>query len=92
LVITHAVGPIRTYTLGALLLDLDEPSRVRAKLSTPLMVPEGTERQGYVPNVLYSCGSMLHGDTIVLPYSWSDYATTMALIDLNGLLDCMLRP
>jgi predicted GH43/DUF377 family glycosyl hydrolase len=92
LVITHAVGPMRTYTLGAILLDLDQPTQIRAKLSTPLMVPEGSERQGYVPNVLYSCGSMLRGDKIVLPYSWSDYATTIALIDLPGLLDCMLRP
>jgi predicted GH43/DUF377 family glycosyl hydrolase len=91
LVFTHGVGPIRTYSIGAMLLDLDEPWRVRAALLTPLMVCDPTERDGYVPNVLYSCGGMRHGDTIVLPYAWGDFATKVALIDLPGLLDCLLR-
>jgi predicted GH43/DUF377 family glycosyl hydrolase len=91
-VLTHGVGPIRTYSIGAVLLDLEEPWRIRAALTTPLMTPDSTERNGYVPNVLYSCGGMLHGDTVVFPYSWGDFATRVALIDLSGLLDCFLRP
>jgi predicted GH43/DUF377 family glycosyl hydrolase len=92
LVLTHGVGPMRTYSIGAVLLDLDEPWRVRAKLATPLMAPQPTERDGYVPNVLYSCGAMRHGDILVVPYAWGDVETSMALVDLPGLLDCLLRP
>jgi predicted GH43/DUF377 family glycosyl hydrolase len=92
LVLTHGVGPMRTYSIGAVLLDLDKPWRMRATLTTPLMVPDPTERDGYVPNVLYSCGGMLHGDTVVLPFAWGDSGTSVALIDLAGLLDCLLRP
>lgn len=92
LVVTHGVGPMRTYSIGALLLDLDQPWRTRSALTTPLMVPDSTEREGYVPNVVYSCGSMRHGDTVVLPYGCSDYSTRFALVDLRGLLDCLLNP
>ena len=92
LVLTHGVGPMRTYSIGALLLDLDQPWRTRSALTTPLMVPNSTEREGYVPNVVYSCGSMRHGDTLVLPYGCSDYGTGIALVDLRGLLDCLLNP
>jgi predicted GH43/DUF377 family glycosyl hydrolase len=91
LVLTHGVGPMRTYSIGALLLDLDQPWRARAALTTPLMVPDSTEREGYVPNVLYSCGSMRHGDTVVLPYGCSDYGTSVAFVDLPGLMDCLLK-
>lgn len=92
LVLTHGVGPMRTYSIGALLLDLDEPSLVRAALEEPLMVPNAAERNGYVPNVLYSCGAMRHGDTVVLPFGWSDFGTSVASLDLPALLDCLLRP
>jgi predicted GH43/DUF377 family glycosyl hydrolase len=92
LVLTHGVGPMRTYSIGAVLLDLDEPWRLRAALPTPLMVPEPAERDGYVPNVLYSCGGMRHGGCVVLPFAWSDFGTSVALIDLDGLLDCLIRP
>jgi predicted GH43/DUF377 family glycosyl hydrolase len=91
LVLTHGVGPMRTYSIGAVLLDLDEPWRVRAKLDTPLMAPQPSERDGYVPNVLYSCGAMRHGDTLVVPYAWGDVEASVALVDLPGLLDCLLQ-
>jgi predicted GH43/DUF377 family glycosyl hydrolase len=92
LLLTHGVGPMRTYSIGAVLLDLDEPWRVRAALPDPLMVPGPDERDGYVPNVLYSCGAMRHGGTIVIPFAWSDYGTSMAVVDLAGLLDRLLSP
>ena len=87
LVLTHGVGPMRVYSIGAILLDLEDPTQVRARLPVPLMVPDESERDGYVPNVLYSCGALLHGDTVVLPYGIGDAAVGVALIDLPELLD-----
>ena len=87
LVLTHGVGPMRVYSIGALLLDLDDPTRVVARLPEPLMVPDASEREGYVPNVLYSCGALLHGDTVVLPYGIGDAAIGVAVIRLPELLD-----
>lgn len=87
LVFTHGVGPMREYAIGALLLDLDQPARVRYALPEPLLVPDDAERNGYVPNVVYSCGAMLHGDTIVLPYGCSDSSVRIATVDLPGLLE-----
>jgi len=86
LVLTHGVGPMRVYSIGALLLDLDDPTRVVARLREPLMVPEAAEREGYVPNVLYSCGALLHHDTVVLPYGIGDAAIGVAVIPLTELL------
>jgi predicted GH43/DUF377 family glycosyl hydrolase len=83
---------VRTYSIGAILLDLDQPWRLRAALKTPLMIPTGAERDGYVPNVLYSCGGMRHGETVVLPFGCSDQATRVAVVDLTALIDCLLRP
>jgi len=91
LVITHGVGPMRRYALGAMLLDLDEPSRAIAHLPEPLMVPEEDEREGYVPNVLYSCGGMVDRDHLVLPYGFSDGGIKVALIRVRELLDCLLE-
>ncbi len=87
LVLTHGVGPMRTYGIGALLLDLDDPTTVLGHLAEPLLLPADDERSGYVPNVVYSCGAMLHGRTLVLPYGSSDSATRIALVHLDGLLD-----
>jgi predicted GH43/DUF377 family glycosyl hydrolase len=87
LVLTHGVGPMRVYSIGALLLDLEDPTRVLARLPEPLMVPDASEREGYVPNVLYSCGALLHGDTVVLPYGIGDAAIGVAVIQLRDLLD-----
>jgi predicted GH43/DUF377 family glycosyl hydrolase len=87
LVITHGVGPFRRYSLGALLLDLDDPSRVIGHLDEPLLGPEGDERDGYVPNVVYSCGAMLHRDHLVLPYGFADVGASVATVPLGPLLD-----
>ncbi len=86
LVITHGVGPFRRYTLGALLLDLDDPTRVVGHLDEPLLSPETNEREGYVPNVVYSCGSMIHGDHLILPYGFADVGASIATIPLAELL------
>ena len=86
--ITHAVGPVRHYTLGAILLDLDDPTRVRGVLDEPLLAPTDEERIGYVPNVVYTCGALLHGDLVFLPYACSDscaVANTGALPGPAGL-------
>lgn len=87
LVLTHGVGPVRQYGMGAMLLDLDDPSRVLGSLERPLLTPTADERDGYVPNVVYSCGAMLHGGTLVLPYGCGDSAIRIALVDLEALLD-----
>ncbi len=86
LVISHGVGPMRKYSIGAVLLDRDDPSKVVGRLSEPLLEPNETERDGYVPNVVYSCGSLLHGREVVIPYGMSDYATTFAAVSLDQIL------
>jgi predicted GH43/DUF377 family glycosyl hydrolase len=86
LLLTHGVGPMRQYCIGAILLDLDEPSKVIGHTSEPLLVPTGSERFGYVPNVVYSCGGMIHAGNLILPYAMSDLATSIAVIDLQDLL------
>ena len=91
LVLTHGVGPMRRYAIGAMLLDVEDPARVIAHLPEPLMVPEADEREGYVPNVLYSCGSMLHRDQLVVPYGFSDCGIKIALVRLPDLLDLLLE-
>jgi predicted GH43/DUF377 family glycosyl hydrolase len=90
LVFTHGVGPMRDYAIGVVLLDLDEPERLIAALPAPLLVAEGAERVGYVPNVVYSCGAMRHAGTVVLPYGCSDSSVRIALVDLELLLDRLL--
>lgn len=86
LAITHGVGPMRRYVLGALLLDLDDPSKVIGQLAEPLLEPEESERGGYVPNVVYTCGGMVNGDDLVLPYGLSDGAIGVAIIAIPELL------
>ncbi len=86
LVLTHGVGPMHEYSIGAILLDLDDPRRVIGTLSEPLLVANEDEREGYVPNVLYSCGALAHGNTIVLPYGFSDSAVGFARVDTAELL------
>jgi predicted GH43/DUF377 family glycosyl hydrolase len=87
LVLTHGVGPMREYALGALLLDLSDPTRVVGSLDEPFLVPDSDERVGYVPNVLYSCGALRHGDRLLLPYGASDVSVRFASIDLPALLE-----
>jgi predicted GH43/DUF377 family glycosyl hydrolase len=87
LLMTHAVGPMRTYCISASLLDLDDPSRVIGVLGEPLLTPQNDERDGYVPNVVYSCGSMKANSRLVIPYGISDHAIGIATVDLNELLE-----
>ncbi len=90
LVLTHGVGPMRTYGLGALLLDLDDPRKVVASTDRPLLLPAEDERNGYVPNVVYSCGGMRHGDRVILPYGFGDQQISFAVLDLPRLFDLLL--
>jgi predicted GH43/DUF377 family glycosyl hydrolase len=92
LVLTHGVGAMRRYSIGALLLDLNDPSLVLGRLAEPLLQPAEDERDGYVPNVVYSCGALLHGDTLLLPYGCSDSTIRFALVDLPTLLGRLLEP
>jgi predicted GH43/DUF377 family glycosyl hydrolase len=86
LVITHGVGPMREYGIGALLLDLKEPTVVIGNLSLPLLSADADEREGYTPNVVYSCGALLHKETLFLPYGYSDAAVRFAYVDLSELV------
>lgn len=90
LVITHGVGPMRTYCLGAMLLDLDNPLKIIGILKEPLIFPEGRDREGYVPNVVYSCGSLVHAGRLVLAYGLSDSMSVIATTNLSDLLDLLL--
>ena len=89
LVITHAVGSMREYTLGASLYEIDNPEKEIGRLNNPLMVPNEAEREGYVPNVIYSCGSMIHNEDLIIPYAMSDHSSTYATVDLRELLDVL---
>jgi predicted GH43/DUF377 family glycosyl hydrolase len=89
LVITHGVGPMRRYVLGALLLDLDEPHKIIGRLRTPFIEPEGFEAHGYVPNVVYSCGSMVHAGNLITPFGYSDVGIRIAVTPLEDLIAAM---
>jgi predicted GH43/DUF377 family glycosyl hydrolase len=91
LVITHGVGPMRKYCIGAVLLDLDDPTRVIGRLREPLLCPVGIEREGYVPNVVYSCGSLIHGGQLILPYAMSDKATAIVSMPIVDLLKTLVE-
>ncbi|MBI2427880.1 MAG: glycoside hydrolase family 130 protein [Ignavibacteriales bacterium] len=87
LVLTHGVGPMRKYSIGAILLDLKDPRKVIAHLDEPLVEPNEVEREGYVPNVVYSCGSIVHNGTLILPYAMSDISSGIVTVDVAGLLN-----
>jgi predicted GH43/DUF377 family glycosyl hydrolase len=89
LVLSHGVGPMRKYCIGAFLLDHDDPTKVIGRLRDPLIKPNKDEREGYVPNVVYSCGSLVHGGQLIIPYGMSDYATTFATVPLDEVLAAM---
>ena len=91
LVLSHGVGPMRKYAIGAFLLDLDDPSHVVGRLETPLLEPNANEREGYVPNVVYSCGALTHGRELVIPYAMADYASTFATVPLDDVLGALTR-
>jgi predicted GH43/DUF377 family glycosyl hydrolase len=89
LLLTHGVGPVRRYSIGAALLDKNDPSKVLARSREPLLRPEPSEREGYVPNVVYTCGAMRHKDAIILPYAVSDTFSSFATIKISALLQAM---
>jgi predicted GH43/DUF377 family glycosyl hydrolase len=89
LVLTHGVGPLRRYSIGALLLDLENPAKVLGRLKEPLLMPLEEEREGYVPNVVYSCGAIIHSGQLLLPYAVSDSSTRFARIQLDELLKAL---
>jgi predicted GH43/DUF377 family glycosyl hydrolase len=89
LVLSHGVGPIRQYCIGAFLLDLEHPEKVIGQLREPIMTPEPSEREGYVPNVVYSCGALLHESHLIIPYGLADHATGFATVALRDVLAAM---
>lgn len=91
LVITHGVGAMRRYCIGAALFDLEDPSKEIGRLPEPLLAPLEEEREGYVPNVVYSCGSIIHNNSLILPYAVSDYSSTYAVVDLAELLEALIN-
>jgi predicted GH43/DUF377 family glycosyl hydrolase len=86
LALFHGVGPMRRYSIWAQLLDLDDPSRIIGRLDEPLLTPDEHERDGYVPNVVYSCGSMIHGDALIVPYGIADQRCRVASVSIPELL------
>ena len=86
LIITHGVGPMRRYCISASLFDLDDPTKEIGRLEEPLLTPMENEREGYVPNVVYSCGSIIHNNNLILPYAVSDYSSTYGVVDMTELL------
>jgi len=89
LVLSHGVGPMRKYCIGAFLLDRDDPSKVIGRLREPLLKPNENEREGYVPNVVYTCGALLHRGKLIIPYGLADHATGFATADLDEVLAAM---
>lgn len=89
LVLTHGVGPMRSYAIGAALLDLERPEQLLARSVEPLLEPSPDERDGYVPNVVYSCGGMVVGSNLVLPYGFSDREIGIATMDLDEVLSSL---
>jgi predicted GH43/DUF377 family glycosyl hydrolase len=89
IVLTHGVGPMRKYCIGSILLDLENPTKIIARLDEPLLVPHGKEREGYVPNVVYSCGAIIHNNELVIPYAMSDINSGIATVAVDQLLNCM---
>jgi len=89
-VLTHGVGPMRKYCIGAALLDLHDPSRVIGRLREPLIAPDEAGREGYVPNVVYSCGALIHDGELILPFAMSDRVTTIASVPMVELLGALM--
>jgi predicted GH43/DUF377 family glycosyl hydrolase len=89
LVLSHGVGPMRKYSIGAFLLDRDDPSKVIGRLREPLLKPNRKEREGYVPNVVYTCGALVHNGVLIVPYGLADHATGFATVPLAEVLAAM---
>jgi predicted GH43/DUF377 family glycosyl hydrolase len=91
ILLTHGVGPMRKYCIGACLLDLEDPTKVIGRLTEPLLSPTEEEREGYVPNVLYTCGAMIHNEELIIPYSMSDTSSGIAVVPVKDLVSSMLN-
>jgi len=89
LVLTHGVGPMRQYCIGAILLDLEHPENIIRRLNEPLITPREGEREGYVPNVVYTCGSLIHNGRLIIPYAMSDIMSGIATVSVSELISCM---
>ena len=89
LVLTHGVGAVRNYCIGACLLDRDDPTKLLARTTWPLLRPTAQERFGYVPNIAYSCGALVHNRTLLMPYAVADSVTTFATVPIDTLLAAM---
>jgi predicted GH43/DUF377 family glycosyl hydrolase len=89
LVLSHGVGPMRKYCIGAFLLDRDDPAKVIGRLREPLLEPNQNEREGYVPNVVYTCGALVHNGELIIPYGLADHATSIATVPLAEVLAAM---
>lgn len=92
ILLTHGVGAMRKYCIGLELLDLDDPTKVIGRLDEPVLVPIDGEREGYVPNVVYSCGGMVHNDELIIPYAIADQRTSIATFSVSEILSAMSRP
>ena len=92
IVLTHGVGPMRQYCIGAMLLDLENPAKIIARLDEPLLEPYGEEREGYVPNVVYTCGAIIHNNELIIPYAMSDINSGIATLGVEELINCMQQP
>jgi predicted GH43/DUF377 family glycosyl hydrolase len=86
LLLTHGVGAMRKYSIGAALLDKRDPTKVLARSTTPILTPSANSREGYVPNVVYTCGALKHGDQLLWPYGVADSSVSFAMIKLSDLL------
>ncbi len=91
LLLTHAVGPLRKYVLSATLLDLVNPEIVLSTLEKPLLSPNSDEREGYVPNVVYTCGAMLQAGNLIIPYAMSDSSSSFASVNMDSLMNELLK-
>lgn len=91
ILLTHGVGPVRQYSIGAMLLDREDPGKVIGRLRQPLLTPVHDQRQGYVPNVVYTCGSMIHHDQLVIPYAISDSRTAFATLRVHDLIQQLMH-
>ena len=89
MVLTHAVGPLRTYVISLILLDLEDPSKIVGELREPLIEPNEDEREGYVPNVVYSCGFIRHNEHLIVPYAMSDVACSFIKVDADKIIKKM---
>ena len=90
ILLTHGVGPMRQYAIGACLLDLTNPTKIIGRLTNPLIIPNDHEREGYVPNVVYSCGGIIHNQDLIIPYAMSDYRSGFASVNVDKLMNAFV--